>query len=535
MAAIGRIAEMLITRRTVIAAIWLLCLSSAAAAGEVDIGALLKESEEAVEKLDQGRDKAELLVTLATVHAKRGERKQALKILERAVQLATKLESSWDRDPVGLDAVGLQAKLGDVAGALRNVKALQLDVFGLGRVAQSQTEAGDLAGAWATCDQCDLVSGKTIAVNPVLGVLIEAGRFDAALRLIDQIDKLPEKIDDEKRAYCNRCRLGVASEQARHGQVKEALRTAERTGDDLANAETLQEIATIRLSSGDLLGAKEAVHRALPIFKRHSEFDSERLEELVAAQAETGDIPGAFETTAKFFNGPSRAYVLLRISIAQAKAGDRNAATRTFKEGLALVRAEKDDKRGFLGAIALRQAKAHDFDRALELVQLIGDRGEISREVAIELAKAGDVERALKTAASTPNDSGEQATAFCEIASVQAKSRQPSAKVTFERAVEVAMSNRNIAVAALRRIGQAQLQAGDVDAAAKTFDEARKRGLPSKFFSSDFEQIAEAQAAGGDARRALSWARSEPAQLPKARSLVGVIQGLSLGTGRANP
>jgi len=466
-------------------------------------------------------------VTLAAVHAKRGERKQALKILERAVQLASKLESSWDRDPVGLDAVALQAKLGDVAGALRNVKALQLDVFGLGRVAQSQAEAGDLAGAWATCDQCDLVSGKTIAVYPVLGVLIEAGRFDAALRLIDQIDKLPEKSDEDKRAYCNKCRLEVASAQARRGQLKETLRTAERMGDDLAKAETLREIATIRLSSGDLIGAKEAVQRALPIFKRHREFDSELFEELVTAQAETGDIPGALETTAKVFKGQSRGYLLLRISIAQAKAGDRNAATRTFKEGLALVRAEKDDKRGFLGAIANRQAQAGEFDRALELAQLIGDRGEISREVAVELAKAGDIERALKVAASTPNDSGEQATAFCEIASVQAKSRQPSAKGTFQRAVEAAMSNRNIAVAALRRIGQAQLQAGDADAAAKTFDEARKRALPSKFFSSDFEQIAEVQATGGDARRALSWARSQSAQLPKARSLVGVLHALT--------
>jgi hypothetical protein len=517
---------MLVTRRSVIATVCLLWLSSAAAAGEVDVAALLKESEEEVEKLDQGRDKAELLVTLATVHAKRGERKQALQLLERAVPIATRLKSSWDREPVGLDAVALQAKLGDVAGALRSVKALQLDVFGLGRVAQSQAEAGDLAGAWATCDQCDLVAAKTIAVYPVLGVLVEGGRFDAALRLIDQVDKLPEQNDDDKRAYCNKCRLEVASAQARRGQLKEALQTAERTGDDLAKAETLREIATIRLSSGDLIGAKEAVHRALPIFKRHREFDSELFEELVTAQAEMGDIPGALETTAKFFKGQARGYLLLRISIAQAKAGDRNAATRTFKEGLALVRAEKEDKRGFLLAIANRQALAGDFDRALELAQLIGDGGAISREVAVELAKAGHVERALKVAASTPNDSGEQATAFCEIASVQAKSRQPSAKATFQRAVEAARANGNEAVDALRRIGQAQLQAGDADAAATTFDEARQRALPTRFFSSDFEQIAEAQANGGDARRALSWARSQPAQLPKARSLVGVVHAL---------
>jgi tetratricopeptide (TPR) repeat protein len=132
----------------------------------------------------------------------------------------------------------------------------------------------------------------------------------------------------------------------------------------------------------------------------------------------------------------------------------------------------------------------------------------------------------LKVAASTPNDSGEQATAFCEIASVQAKSRQPSAKATFQRAVEAARANGNEAVDALRRIGQAQLQAGDADAAATTFDEARQRALPTRFFSSDFEQIAEAQANGGDARRALSWARSQPAQLPKARSLVGVVHAL---------
>jgi tetratricopeptide (TPR) repeat protein len=538
----GRIAEMLVTRGSVVAMIWLLLLSSASLAGEVDVGALLKESEEAVEKLDLGLEKAVMLAGLEMAHEKRGDRQQALKLLDRAVQMALKVpltpNSDWGQYFFPVEAIREQAKLGDVAGAMRNAKAMgqafERKVPEFGSVAKGQAEAGDVGGAWATCERIDPQWGiwKGMALCDVANALAEAARFDAALQTVEKIEKVPAKDDDTRksnRACRNYSVFTIACEQAKRGQVKEALQTAERT-DGLMRARTLQEIAKIRLERGDQRGAKEAVEMALSIFKRRNNFAQDVSYEMVAAQAEAGDVPGALETTTTFFKGSDKGCALILISIVQAKSGDRNAATRTFKEGLALVKTEKKT----LGYLALKLAKAGEFDRALELAALSGNPGNVLREVAVGVAKTGDFGRALTVANSIKNDARNKAEALCEIAAAQAKARQPLARQTFQRAFEAAMADEE-EVTALQEIGRSQLQAGYVDAAADTFNEARKRVIVLKLSPSEFQEIAQAQAAGGDPRAALSWARSRSSRPLKARSLVGVLQGLTERPEGVNP
>jgi tetratricopeptide (TPR) repeat protein len=519
-------------RRSVIAAILVLLLSSASLAGEVDVGALPKESEEAVEKLNLSADKSELLIDLARFYAKRGDRQQALKMLGRAVKVMVESPRKAGTDPGGVVPilVEVQASLGDVAGALKSAKTLNLSVFGRIEVAKGQAEAGDIAGAWATCDRLDpeMGAGKMKALYEVVGALAETGRFDGALQTVDRIEKFAAKLGptrDFTRATYNTCLLAIASEQAKRGQAKDALRTSERMDDDMLKVTALQEIATNQLWSGDQAGAREAVQRALPIFKRHNDFDQTLFGEMVATQAHAGDVPGALKTTTMFLKGSVKGAVLLQISIVQAKSGDRNAATQTFNEGFGLVKMEKNT----LNSVAFKQAEAGEFDRAIELARLVDDPGEVLREVAVGLAKRGDIPRAMKVAASIPADSGEQSTAFRQIASAQAKARQPSAKLTFARAVDAAMSEKKEAALSLREIGRAQLRASYVKAAAKTFDTARGRAIVDKLNSSQLQGIADAQAAGGDPSGALSWARSQSSPLLKARSLVGVIQGLTEG------
>jgi tetratricopeptide (TPR) repeat protein len=542
MAAIGRIAEMLITRRSMVAMIWLLLISSASLAGEVDVGALLKESEEAIEKLDVGLEKAVMLAELATTHEKRGDRQKALKLLDQAVQMALKVpvtpDSDWGQYFFPVEVIREQAKLGDVAGAMRNAKAigqiLERNMPEFGSVAKGQAEAGDVAGAWATCERIDPQWGiwKGMALCGVANVLAEAARFDAAFQTVERIEKVPAKDDETRKsnlAHRDYSVFTIACEQAKRGQVKEALQTAERT-DELMRARTLHEIAKIRLARGDQPGAKEAARRALPIFKRRGEFAPEMFGEMIGTQAEAGDVPGALETTATFLKGFGKGFALILISSVQAKNGDRNAAARTFKQGLALVKTEKS----LLGYIALKLAKAGEFDRALELAVLSGSPGDALREVAAGLAKTGDFRRALTIANSIKNDARNKAGALCEIAAAQAKARQPLTGQTFQRAFEAAMADEK-EVDALQEIGRAQLQAGYVDAAADSFNEARKRVIALKLSPSQFQEIAQAQAAGGDPRGALSWARSQSSPLPKARSLVGVIEGLTEGPEGANP
>jgi tetratricopeptide (TPR) repeat protein len=520
-------------RRSVIAMVLLLqMLSSRSLAGEVNLPALLKEAEEAVEKVDFG-DKAAMLADLAPAYEKRGDRQQALKLLDRAAQMALKIpitpDSDWGRYFFPLEIIREQAKLGDVAGAMRNAtvlgKAMERKTPEFGSVALGQAEAGDVAGAWATCERIHPQWGmrKGMALCDVANALAEAGRFEPALQTVEKIEKLPAKDDDTRksnRGSRNFSLLMIACEQAKRGQVKEALQTAERADNEVMKARTLQEIAKIRLERGDQRGAQEAVQRALPIVKREIDFASET----IAAQAEAGDVPGALETTAKYLKGSAKGAALILISIAQAKNGDRNAAARTFKEGLALVKTEKT----LLGYLALKLAKAGEFDRALELAALSGSPGSVLQEVAAGVAKTGDFGRALTIANSIKNDARNKARALCEIAAAQAKARQPLARQTFQRAFEAAMADTE-EMTALKELGRAQLQAGYVDAAADTFNEARKRAIKRRLDSPEFQEIGQAQAAGGDALGALKWARAQASPLLKARSLVGVVQGLTEG------
>jgi tetratricopeptide (TPR) repeat protein len=528
-----------VIRRSVIAAILVLLLSSASLAGEVDVGALLKESEEAVEKLDLGLDKAVMLAELAYVHEKRGDRQQAVKLLDRAVQMALKVPLTppfcdWAGPFWPVDAIREQARLGDVAGAMRNAKAmgqaLERQVPEFGSVAKGQAEAGDVAGAWATCERID-PQWKATALGDVADALAQAGRFGAALQTVARIERLPAKDDETRKsnlAHRDYSVFTIACEQAKRGQVKEALQTAERT-DELMKARTLQEIAKFRLERGDRPGAKEAVARALSISKRRNNFAHEVSCEVVAAQAEAGDVQGALETTTTFFKGSDKGCALILISVVQSKSGDRNAATRTFTEGLALVKTEKNT----LGYLSLKLAEAREFDRALELAALSGNPGNVLREVAVGLAKTGDFRRALTSANSIKKDAYNKEGVLkegvlCEIAAAQAKARQPLARKTFQRAFEAAMARKK-EVTALHEIGRAQLQAGYADAASDSFNEARKRVIEVKLSPFYFREIAQAQAAGGDPRGALSCARSQSAQLLKACSLVGVIEGLTEG------
>ena len=111
----------------------------------------------------------------------------------------------------------------------------------------------------------------------------------------------------------------------------------------------------------------------------------------------------------------------------------------------------------------------------------------------------------------------------------------------FERALEAAKLieiGGGTDVIALYELGLTQVRAGYVDVAAKTFDEARRRALHYKevtYAAALFQDIARAQAGGGDPRGALACARAQSSQLFKALSLAGVIQGLIEGPEKRDP
>jgi len=184
----------------------LLALDVSAAAGPVDVGALLKETEAAVEKGDDTIDKAGLRASLAAIRAKRGDRQQALELLNSAVNLALKVQpkagpriSRWDQYFLVSHAIEEEAGLGAVADALRHAKALsdlgKNKAPEFGHVARGQAKAGDVAGTWATCDRLDAQwsERKAAALYFVLVAFAEGRRFDAALQTANRIGQIPAK------------------------------------------------------------------------------------------------------------------------------------------------------------------------------------------------------------------------------------------------------------------------------------------------------------------------------------------------------
>jgi tetratricopeptide (TPR) repeat protein len=371
-----------------------------------------------------------------------------------------------------------------------------------------------------------------MALGDVAVELAELRRFNLAIQTADRIQQVPTKDKEMAKNHTSRRNdvlSMIACEQAKCGQAKDALLTVERANDDHVRVKALEQIAKLCIDRGDERNAREAVLKALPIFKRLKASERRALWTLAVFQAELGDIGSALETTSKFVDVPAKGFALMGISLAQAKAGDGASSGQTFKEGIALAKSAKVDDWYTLDDAASLQIQAGQFDRALEIARVVGKPRNILWQVSVGLAKAGDFQRALKISDSLKDDAYAKAVVLSEIAGLQAKAGQPLARQTFQRAFDAAMSDKDLN--ALKVVGVRQLRAGYVNAAADTFHEVRKEAIQSKYDPEYLVDIGRAQAAGGDSSGALTWARSQSSPLFKACGLVGVVQGLTQGPG----
>jgi tetratricopeptide (TPR) repeat protein len=333
----------------------------------------------------------------------------------------------------------------------------------------------------------------------------------------------------------------IAKEQAKRGKMKEARSTLQRDVREIARARTLLDIAKIQAERGDKLGAMETCREVLRLAEK-SNF-ANCFWWVAETQAAVGDISGALETTSRFLKGTDKAYMFLLISIAAMKAGERSVAAKSFEEGLTVAKTGELESKN-LKYVADKLAQAGDCDRAIQIAEVIRNsstQAVVLREIVVAVLKQHDIPRAFKIADSIKDQSYVRARALRAVGVAQAKAKLPAATQTFERALEAAKLievGGGTDVIALYELGFTQLQTGYVDLAAKTFDDARRRALRYKeatYAAALFQDIARAQTGGGDPRGALACARSQSSQLFKARSLVGVVQGLVEGPEKRDP
>jgi tetratricopeptide (TPR) repeat protein len=239
--------------------------------------------------------------------------------LDQAVEAAAKLGKEQDRCMEIIASA--QARDGDIAGAVRTAKSIQLDdakAEALDAVACAQAKAGDLAAARSTLEE-------------VRGLA----------------DKLQQAEIGQRRPFSNpqfsrfsMLQARIALTQLLLGDKSGALVTAASITSDLQKADALLDMGRNRLTAGKpnearemLVAASEAAQRVVPSMRRGDwppqSAKAARLQLIAREQTRAGDFKGAFKTANSIPTDKDMDAALAGIAPAQAEAGDRKDALET--------------------------------------------------------------------------------------------------------------------------------------------------------------------------------------------------------------
>ena len=182
-----------------------------------------------------------------------------------------------------------------------------------------------------------------------------------------------------------------------------------------ARARAFIDIARAQVASGDETGARQTLSRTLAESDRIEvpRLRAAVLSDISLAQRLAGDDDGARETLSEALtaaeeidNESSRAEILVDIAESQASTGDLQTATEIMQEAHEIVvRIGETEYRAFgrdLRDMAVAQVEAGDVEGALRTAEVIGDRHDYGRalalgKIAYALAAAGDVTGAYAT------------------------------------------------------------------------------------------------------------------------------------------
>jgi serine protease Do len=304
---------------------------------------------------------------------------------------------------------------------------------------------------------------------------------------------------------------------AASGDAQAARAAAKTITDEYARTDMLARAVASQASAGD----SETVVRALERLEDGGILDPEEQDrafrKIASALAEAGDFAVAIASARRIDGASDRASALRELGVAQAEAGDRQAAGRSLSEALAAAQRIDDAwwRTWALEKIAAAQAKAGEFAAALATARQIddaSDRASALRELGVAQAESGDRQAAARSlsealgAALRIDDARWRASALGKLGVAQAKAGAgPAAARSFSEALAAAgrIDDASKLASALRELGVAQAKAGDFAAAlatARRIDDALERTWA-------LVDIVAAQAEAGDFAAALATAR----------------------------
>ena len=332
-----------------------------------------------------------------------------------------------------------------------------------------------------------------------------------------------------------------------------ALAAARNINNNSSRANVLVRVAAALAQAGDIEAAREIGAQALAValnvkdplrrvrnltkvgivLTQAGEVDTA----LTAVSAiEHADLMGLFAMEIE----ASRAYVLREVAVAQARAGDTEAARETAALAhAAALKIEDDNSRAnMLVAVAAAQARAGDIEAARETAAsaIKDDDSRVSalapvvahlvKAGYIEVAQAGDIEAALATASAIENASS-RASALESVAITQVEAGDIEAALVTASAIENAWSRAY----ALAIVAKAQATAGDIDAARETGAQAHAAALKIEDDNSRANvlvRVAAALAQAGDIEAALTAASTIENAMARAPVLVAVAAAQAL-------
>jgi RNA polymerase sigma factor (sigma-70 family) len=355
---------------------------------------LLLRSRDIIEKLPLSFEKASLFSELATTQAELTYYRAARETGQRAVE--TILSIDEEQTP----SLFAQQKTNELREA-----------------AKAFATAGDLEAALEVEEKIGVASPiarsyREFVLQEVGHVLAKSGFLAEAKRVIDVMRQ--KGLKTEIVAW------SLASAQAKAGDVKAAVQTADSISDDFfrvmalvgLNSEERTEyveldggIALAQFHSGDLVGAQETLRTAQAIAESAADAKSKgrSLGLIARAMVKMGDLPGAIRMAASIVDDTGRDRAEVDIAIAHAAAG-------RWIEAMNVVESIRGDAPRLvaLTRLGLARGKAKDpeaarklFYRALEIAKDLKENGEPDRSgayhVAAAQAESGDYRGARET------------------------------------------------------------------------------------------------------------------------------------------
>ena len=303
------------------------------------------------ECIDSAGSRAGALAAVAEAQAKAGNGKASRRIFKTALSAARNINKNLPVDARArayalCDIARAQAEAGDIDAAFSTAQGINHMGIGdreLARITQlraaasgvrtpldivlEQAESGNIDGAafFAISNE----ASPAWAMRGIAVAKAKAGDIDGALSLARDFSRLD---DDESHAWALR---GIAKAQAEAGDIDGALATAFKINADGADWAALRDLraGALRDIFAQALAKPDGIDGAFAVRNINDPSShTEALRGIAEAQAESGDIEGAFSTARGIDMASARAGALRGIAEAQAKLEDFRGAMKTALE-----------------------------------------------------------------------------------------------------------------------------------------------------------------------------------------------------------